>query len=395
MPLTPEDVSNKRFTPVRLREGYDMGEVDQFLDEVEAELARLTKENEDLRSKLSAAQSGASSTPTSAPAPAPPVPVAAPEPVKEEKPAPAPARRGARCRWPRPAAGVETIRVETVPQASNAAARLLELATRNADELVDEAKNEADKIVGAARTKAERLESEAKTKSDRLEADARQRSQMLDSETAERRQQMFGELEKERDKLNSEVETLRSFEREYRSRLKTYFTQQLESLQGNSTVAEIPDRRRSCARSGCARSWARKRADQPLAPRTHAPRRRPVPSRDRPFSPLGRGVWSGAPRSDYPPATYVARTTRPMAHQEAPFHGTQHSQVPRRNRCCSGQEGDRSPRRGQDRRRRRRPRRRTAKKAAPAAKKAAGQEGRAGQEGARQEGRPAQEGSAR
>ena len=56
MPLTPEDVSNKRFTPVRLREGYDMGEVDQFLDEVEAELARLTKENDDLRSKLSAAQ---------------------------------------------------------------------------------------------------------------------------------------------------------------------------------------------------------------------------------------------------------------------------------------------------------------------------------------------------
>ena len=58
MPLTPEDVSNKRFTPVRLREGYDMGEVDQFLDEVEAELARLTKENDDLRSKLSAAQHG-------------------------------------------------------------------------------------------------------------------------------------------------------------------------------------------------------------------------------------------------------------------------------------------------------------------------------------------------
>jgi DivIVA domain-containing protein len=229
MPLTPEDVSNKRFTPVRLREGYDMGEVDQFLDEVEAELARLTKENEDLRSKLSAAQSGASTTPTPAPAP-----VAAPEPVREEKPAPAPTPVAV------PAAGVETIRVETVPQASNAAARLLELATRNADELIDEAKNEADKVVGAARTKAERLEAEAKSKADRLEADARQRSQMLDSETAERRQQMFGELEKERDKLNSEVETLRSFEREYRSRLKTYFTQQLESLQGNASVAEIP-----------------------------------------------------------------------------------------------------------------------------------------------------------
>ncbi|PUA80792.1 DivIVA domain-containing protein [Nocardioides currus] len=243
MPLTPEDVSNKRFTPVRLREGYDMGEVDQFLDEVEAELARLTKENEDLRSKLSAAQSGASSTPAPAAAPVPtpaPAAVVAPEPVKEEKPAPAPAPAPAPLAAATPVGGVETIRVETVPQASNAAARLLELATRNADELVEEAKNEADKVVGAARTKAERLESEAKAKSDRLEADARQRSQMLDSETAERRQQMFGELEKERDKLNAEVETLRSFEREYRSRLKTYFTQQLESLQGNSSVAEIP-----------------------------------------------------------------------------------------------------------------------------------------------------------
>ena len=55
---------------------------------------------------------------------------------------------------------------------------------------------------------------------------------MLDSETAERRAQMFGELERERDKLNAEVENLRAFEREYRSRLKSYFTQQLESLAG-------------------------------------------------------------------------------------------------------------------------------------------------------------------
>jgi DivIVA domain-containing protein len=218
MPLTPEDVSNKRFTPVRLREGYDMGEVDQFLDEVEAELARLTKENEDLRSKLSAAQ-GASGTTEKAPEA--PQQEAAPE-------APAPAAA---------AAPAETIRVETVPQASNAAARLLELATRNADELVDEAKAEADKIVGEARTKAERLESESKGKADRMEADARTRSQMLDSETAERRQQMFGDLEKERDKLNGEVENLRSFEREYRSRLKSYFTQQLEALNGASDSA--------------------------------------------------------------------------------------------------------------------------------------------------------------
>src|SRR3954463_13154382 len=59
MPLTPEDVSNKRFTAVRLREGYDMGEVDQFLDEVEAELTRLVAENDELRAKLEAALGGA------------------------------------------------------------------------------------------------------------------------------------------------------------------------------------------------------------------------------------------------------------------------------------------------------------------------------------------------
>lgn len=226
MPLTPEDVSNKRFTPVRLREGYDMGEVDQFLDEVEAELARLTKENDDLRSKLSVAQGApvaAEKAPEKPKAEEPkveePTPVATPAPVAVA------------------ASPAETIRVETVPQASNAAARLLEIATRNADELVEEAKNDADRIVGEARTKAERLESESKAKADRLEADARTRAGMLDSETSERRQQMFGDLEKERDKLNAEVENLRSFEREYRSRLKSYFTQQLEALNGTAETA--------------------------------------------------------------------------------------------------------------------------------------------------------------
>jgi len=243
MPLTPEDVSNKRFTPVRLREGYDMGEVDQFLDEVEAELARLTRENDDLRNKLSAAQQGGSSMPVQE---RPAARIPEPEPVKAPEPAPAPT--------PVAAAPVETIKVATVADASSAAARLLEIATRNADELVNDAKNEADKVVGAARTKAERLEAESKVKADRMESDARTRAQMLDSETSERRQQLFGDLEKEKDKLNSEVETLRSFEREYRSRLKSYFTQQLEALDnsgeggGNQALAtsdHAPKRLRS------------------------------------------------------------------------------------------------------------------------------------------------------
>jgi DivIVA domain-containing protein len=240
MPLTPEDVSNKRFTPVRLREGYDMGEVDQFLDEVEAELARLTRENDDLRSKLSAAQSGAGEAPAAPAAPVatpePPAPepvAAAPEPEPEPEPTPTTQTPAVASVAP---AGVETIRVETIGDASNAAARLLELASRNADQLVEDAKGEADKIIGEARTKAERLESEAKTNSDKLEADARGRAQSLDSETAERRTQLFGDLENERDRLSSEVDNLRAFEREYRSRLKTYFSQQLEALESSGSA---------------------------------------------------------------------------------------------------------------------------------------------------------------
>ncbi len=221
MPLTPEDVSNKRFTPVRLREGYDMGEVDQFLDEVEAELDRLTKENDDLRTKLSAAQSSGGEA------------VAAPTPALEKAPEPVAAPA------PVAVAPVQEIKVATVADASSAAARLLEIATRNADELVDGAKEDADKIVGSARTKAERLEAETKAKTDRLESDARTRAAMLDSETEARRKEIFGNLEKERDALNTEIEGLRSFEREYRSRLKSYFNQQLEALDGAAPTPSV------------------------------------------------------------------------------------------------------------------------------------------------------------
>jgi DivIVA domain-containing protein len=252
MPLTPEDVSNKRFTPVRLREGYDMGEVDQFLDEVEAELARLTRENDDLRTKLSAAQSGAGepapvAEPYAAqavvPEPVVPEPVV-PEPEPEPATAPAPVEAGSTTTTTTLGAvaggGVETIRVETVADASIAAARLLQLASNNADQLVEDAKGEADKIIGEARTKAERLESESKVNADKLEADARGRAQSLDSETAERRTQLFGDLENERDRLAAEVDNLRAVEREYRSRLKTYVSQQLEALESSGSADPTP-----------------------------------------------------------------------------------------------------------------------------------------------------------
>lgn len=229
MTLTPEDVSEKRFTPVRLREGYDMGEVDQFLDEVEAELERLIKENDDLRAKLSAAQQGGAVAPA-------PVPAPAPEPVQVKEPEPEPAK-------PAPVAAkpqVQEIKVTTIAEASSAAAKLLELASRNHDELIASAKDEADNIIGGARTKAERLTTETKAKADRIEQDARARASMLDSETEAKRRELFGDLEREKRKLDGEVENLRAFEREYRSRLKNYFSQQLAALDGKGDGGELP-----------------------------------------------------------------------------------------------------------------------------------------------------------
>ncbi len=225
MPLTPEDVSNKRFTPVRLREGYDMGEVDQFLDEVEAELERLLKESDDLRAKLAAVQ-GEDTDGVAAPAPADKVadkpaekiqaPAAA-TPASEEPAAPAP---------------VDTIKVVTAAEASSAAVRLLELATKNADEVVAEARQEAQEIVGSARTEAERLASETKASTDAIEQEARTRAQNLDAETSSKRSELLGDMQKEKSRLDGEVENLRAFEREYRSRLKSYFAEQLQALDG-------------------------------------------------------------------------------------------------------------------------------------------------------------------
>jgi DivIVA domain-containing protein len=49
--LTPADVRNKVFATVRLREGYDMAQVDTFLDQVEAAITRVLQENAALRAR--------------------------------------------------------------------------------------------------------------------------------------------------------------------------------------------------------------------------------------------------------------------------------------------------------------------------------------------------------
>ncbi|GII32660.1 DivIVA domain-containing protein [Planotetraspora mira] len=47
--LSPAAVRNQVFTVVRLREGYDLAEVDRFLGQVETTLSRVLRDNEELR----------------------------------------------------------------------------------------------------------------------------------------------------------------------------------------------------------------------------------------------------------------------------------------------------------------------------------------------------------
>lgn len=205
MPLTPDDVRNKRFTPVRLREGYDMAEVDAFLDEVEAELIRLGEEG----STTSAPEVERDTSAFAG--------YIAPESDSDAVAASGPADIST---------ATTAASTGSTDSASTRAARLLELATRNADELVAEAQAEAEALLAEARTRADELTDEARAKAEQLE-----------TETARRREELTGELDRQKTSLSTEIERLRTFEREYRTRLRQYLTEQLGALDGEAAEA--------------------------------------------------------------------------------------------------------------------------------------------------------------
>jgi DivIVA domain-containing protein len=208
MPLTPEDVQNKEFTTVRLREGYDMQEVDEFLDEVEAELSRMQRENDELRDKLSAVTRGGGVAASAEPL----------QPSRQPEPAPI-------------APPTSAMQAPSPGHQSEAATKVLALAQKTADELVADARAEADRLMSDSRSRAEKIDSETKAKAAKIEQDARQRADSIDQEVQKRRTQALGKIDQERSDLERELETLRSFEREYRSRLKSYLENELRKLE--------------------------------------------------------------------------------------------------------------------------------------------------------------------
>jgi DivIVA domain-containing protein len=260
MGLTPADVHNVAFSkPPIGKRGYNEDEVDAFLDLIEAELARLLEENNDLRQQveqldqqLDAARTDLDNARS------------APAPVVQRGPEDMPSRRLSTVP---PPSSME----ETTPGGSMGggdhhvqAAKVLGLAQEMADRLTGEAKSESDSMLSEARTKAEQLLSEARAKSDTMVNEARTRAEtMLNeartrSETMERQardkagtlereaqrkhNELISTITNEKKSLEKEIETLRTFEREYRTRLKTFLESSLRDLNDRGSAAPSDSR---------------------------------------------------------------------------------------------------------------------------------------------------------
>ena len=203
--LTADDVLNKKFQSTKFREGYDQDEVDDFLDEVVNTLREVQNENDDLKTKIAAAErriaelsrDGAASVGATVAAPAP---VVVPEPEPEPEPAPVVA-----------AAPVAPVVSAPVPAAvrnePESATGMLALAQKLHDDYVRSGQEESDRLVNEARVRAAQIVREAEETSQRT----------------------LMQLEQERSLLERKIDELRVFERDYRTRLKSY----LENLLGD------------------------------------------------------------------------------------------------------------------------------------------------------------------
>jgi DivIVA domain-containing protein len=250
MSLTPADVHNVAFSkPPIGKRGYNEDEVDAFLDLVEVELSRLIEENNDLRAQVEQLDAQLESARADI------------EDVRSHAPAPQPVHQEPRRLTPVPPPSALE---QTSPGSPGGdhhvqAAKVLGLAQEMADRLTGEAKAESDGMLAEARTKAEQLLSEARAKSDTmvneartraetmlndartraetLERSARDKATTLEREAQRQHSEVLGQVQAERTALEKKIDELRTFEREYRTRLKTFLESSLRELGDRGSAA--------------------------------------------------------------------------------------------------------------------------------------------------------------
>ncbi|WP_432486939.1 DivIVA domain-containing protein [Kineococcus sp. SYSU DK018] len=209
MPLSPEDVVEKRFNPTRVREGYAQDEVDDFLDEVVAELRRLNAENDELRSQLQQCRARVAELSGEE---VPDVPVAASDGAPRVA-AEAAGGAAAVAAGPSPAAVAGPAGADPSAQAAG----VIALAQRVHDEYVREGEQQRDALLAAARERAERTVTEAEAQRDRT----------------------LEELQGRRQHLEEAIAQLHGRESTYREHLESFMTAQLEELRRAGRV--VPD----------------------------------------------------------------------------------------------------------------------------------------------------------
>jgi DivIVA domain-containing protein len=218
MPLTPADVHNVAFKkPPIGKRGYDEDEVDAFLDLIEAELARLIEENNDLKAQVEDMVRSGPPGPPPQQLRQPPPP---PEPMVMQPPPPAPA--------PRIDENSQVVKV--LAMAQETAEKYVSDAKAEADRMIGDARSAADRMIGEARSKADAMVNEARSQAAQLEREARGKATSLVQDAERKHNEIIGGLEQRKGTLDKQIETLRTFEREYRTRLKSYLESQLRDL---------------------------------------------------------------------------------------------------------------------------------------------------------------------
>ena len=118
----------------------------------------------------------------------------------------------------------------TPAQGSRAAVRLLEIATRDAEELVGEARAEAASILATAQADADQLTAATRADATQVTSSARAEADQLLAETHAAAERMLSEVGERQAALEAEVARLKELEREHRDLMRSYLTEQLAQL---------------------------------------------------------------------------------------------------------------------------------------------------------------------
>ncbi|MGH3780425.1 MAG: DivIVA-like cell division protein Wag31 [Pseudonocardiaceae bacterium] len=255
MPLMPADVANVAFSkPPMGKRGYCEDEVDTFLDLLEAELARLIEENHDLRNQVEQLDQQLRAAPVdTGPALRS---VESPRPVMAPVPPPMKQQTSPGGDHNVHAARVLGLAQEmaerlTVDTKAEADAMLDEARTRS-EQLLSDARVKADGMVNEARARAETLLNDARSRAETLNRQSREKAASLELDAARKHTEILAGLSQEKDILEKKIGELRTFERDYRARLKTYLDSQLQDLdrRGSAVPVDSGRNRQSFVASG-------------------------------------------------------------------------------------------------------------------------------------------------